>query len=91
MIATLCEVQRDLCNARGAEDVSFHSEGHCELASLPLPMVSALLQAMLWQPPDIALYDALKPESPLLARRICERDAGSVPGVVLHHDIYHPH
>ena len=62
---------RNLCNARVAEDISLHPKGDGELPLLPLPVISAPLQAMLRQQPDVALYEALELELPFLARCIC--------------------
>ena len=65
----------NLCDARVAKDISLHPKRNGELPLLPLPVIGALLQAMLWQPPDVALYGALELKLPCLARRVCERDA----------------
>ena len=68
----------NLCNARVAKDISLHPKWDGELPLLPLPVIGTLLQAMFWQPPNVALYGALEFELPRLARRICGREAGSI-------------
>lgn len=64
---------RYLRNARVAKDINLHPEWDGKLPLLPLLIIGALLQAMLWQQSDVALYGALELELPSLAGRTCRR------------------